>query len=917
MKKSICKKIIAMAVVVIIAATSWFVIRGKLSVWADNSVVAGTTYYNAEELEVYNNGTIDWVNGEKTLKAEDKANVLANIMENKQKLTILEIVPYELASVFQILIPDQEQSDLMASYGEEIFDTFNVYDGDNVRILNSQNGAANNITDDGQPITVYANKVDGVSDSQKLDKAVAIADAVINGYLYTNSTTADEVLSSVNNAIASVGATAEWSTGFSNNNSQSGTDGSVSGEITVQVGDVSSSVSLNQKIFADYKTADLQDYFKASVTRDILTKITDSTTNDEIDEIAQAAVTSAFEKLSMDGYIVDYWWSYCEKTETTGAVNGKIHVDCGFFVMKDWSDYSSYTLQYDISLNDKASYSYSAEIENYYLDRLLEGYEDTSIYEYFSAGNVEVKTVIAGQLTSEDLFNEADPVDIIYVAGYATDLQGHIYRNAFFQQPIADAATAVDFLKNGTADDADELFSTNVYHKVGNEYVEYTFSELISESVWYDSYTKIGNDYVPNELNWTQVKLIMEYIFGGYNTNYKYIYYDDDGTEHSEIQRVSCMYQISAFANSGEVTADNNMAKLYYLLCKTTDQPNTTALDKDIKTYYKDDDYFYKKYFTEKKADGTPYTYDNGITTAAYNDDVDWTLYFSAQGDVKWFFYETTEAVRSQTIVTSLYNMLTAEEQADFNSQLAEKGSLWILNQTKEYYLFLTSWCNDGRYIPYNGVLGLLNRNGVDLLKPYTDQNWSDSGARLPGVENRLDGSNYTTISINNYFLGVDESDFITKPDAMFTTAEFTEGADVNTVAAEMASNENAFVVYMYTSDVQYDNIRINFKANDSNGKLVSGNLTAHYRAQNESGMYVDKTVAVKEYTTDELAGKKEFTDYYDITKDNAELYEAFMNKTLYFTFTVKNEVEGKKKTYTLDDTAYLYFVYRQLKDLD
>ena len=41
------------------------------------------------------------------------------------------------------------------------------------------------------------------------------------------------------------------------------------------------------------------------------------------------------------------------------------------------------------------------------------------------------------------------------------------------------------------------------------------------------------------------------------------------------------------------------------------------------------------------------------------------------------------------------------------------------------------------------------------------------------------------------------------------------------------------------------------------------------------------------------------------------------MNQTLNFTFTVKNEVQGKKKLYTLTDTAYLYFVYRSIKDLD
>lgn len=931
MKKKIYKRITAAALAVLAAAGSGIAVGSKF-ISAGEPGQIGNTYYNAKQLAEYNDGLTDWVNGEKVLKAEDKANVLVNIMENKQKLTILEIVPYELASVFGILVPDEEQSQIIEAYGDEIFRDFSILNGDaqysDVRYLNT-NSNNNNIADDEQPITVYSSRISGLSDEQKLEYACTAAQAVADAFLYTNSTTADDVLNAVQSAVGS-DAAAAWSAAgsFSKVNSQPGTDGTVSGEIDISVGEMSESVIINGIIVDEYQVDDIQEYIKACVTREILLNVNEETSESEVSSIVRNAAQTAFDDLNMDTsvcnlVIQDWYGPTYSKTDATAYEDGNIRIGFTFNIAvyihhEHYDETQNNETEFitDVKIN-KATYDYTAEISNYYLERLLEGYEDTDIYRYYSSGNIEVRTVVGGQLTYDDLYSESDPVDIIYVAGYATDLKGHIYRNAFFQQPVEDAETAVNFMKNGDAEAADELFDTNVYHIVDGEYVEYTFSELVDNQVWYDSYSKVGSQYVPNELSWNSVKLIMEYVFGEYNTNYKHVYYDDDGTEHSQIQRVSCMYQVSAFARSGSAAADNNMAKLYFLLCKTTDQPDTTALDKDIKTYYRDPDYFYKKYFSETKDDGTPYTYENGVTTAAYNGDVNWTVYYSAQQDVKWFLFEVTDATKLSERAASLFDRLTSEELADFNSQLASDGSMWILNDTMDYYLFLTSWCNDGRYIPYNGVVGLFNRNGVDLLKPSTDMNWSDSGARLPGVTNRFDSDDYTTISINNYFLGIDETDFITKPDALFTDAEFGMDSDVNSVNAEMASNRNAFVVYMYESGVYYDDITINYRAADSNGKLVSGVLAAHYKVL-EDGMYTDKTVTVKEYDEALLAGRTEFTDYFVIDRETQpELYDAFMNKTLSFTFTVQNETEGKNKVYTLSDTAYLYFVYRQLKDLD
>lgn len=935
MKKKLYKKVVAVTLAALTIAGSAIFIANSARTKADDGSEIGNSYYDKALIAEYNDGNIDWVNGERTLQAEDKANVLTSIMKNKQKLTVLEIVPYELASVFDILIPNDSQKTTIESYGDEIFNKFYAqYDSDgkynNIRYLNSQNGNANNITDDGQPITVTAIKKSGTSDTQRYEKAVTAVDVSLAAYKYTNSTTADDIIKALKKEVNDSSIKLEWSSEvpFSKTNSNGTTDGTVTGEIVVTLGDMSGNVPVAGTIVADYDVKAIQNHVRNGIIKGLKLNVTEDSSDDDIKAVIQSVAQTAYDELglSADNYKLDVetgWYGpYISRTKATMYADGNISVRYMFSIGTKNTGDSWYTdnrtdqFTVDIKLN-KPAYDYTAEIQSYYLDRLLDGYENTNIYKYFAAGNVEVKTVVAGQLTYADIYNEADPVDIIYVAGYATDLKGHVFRNAFFNQPLADAQKAVEFMKSGDASMADELYRTNVYYKSGDEYKEYTFSELISNKVYYDSYSKVGDEYVCNELSWNSVKLLMEYIFGEHNTNYKHVYYDDDGTEHTEIQRVSCMYQISQFAGSGSVTASNNMAKLYYLLCKTTDQAGTTTLDKDIKTYYRDPDYFYKKYFSETKEDGTPYTYDNGVTTAAYNGNVNWTLQFSAQEDIKWFLFEVNSATKTSDAVSKFYSRITAEQKSDFDSILSRDGSAWILGNTRDYYLFITSWCNDGRYIPYNGVVGLLNRNGVDLLKPYTDQNWSDSGARLPGVEKRFDGNNYTTISINNYFLGIDETDFIVKPDAAFTDADFALNGNTENIPVQMAANENAFVIYMYESGISYDDIVIRYKAYDEKAKMVSGVLTANYKAL-DGGKYTDKSVVVKTYEKADIYGHTDFSDSFTINKtDQPELYEAFMNKSLSFTFTVKNEVQGKKKLYTLTDTAYLYFVYRSIKDLD
>ena len=138
MRRELYKRIVAVTLAAMtIAGSAVFIGRSTRTKAGDGSEI-GTSYYDKAMVAEYNDGNIDWVNGERTLQAEDKANVLTSIMRNKQKLTVLEIVPYELASVFDILIPDEGQKSTIEAYGDEIFNKFNLqYDPtgkyDNIR----------------------------------------------------------------------------------------------------------------------------------------------------------------------------------------------------------------------------------------------------------------------------------------------------------------------------------------------------------------------------------------------------------------------------------------------------------------------------------------------------------------------------------------------------------------------------------------------------------------------------------------------------------------------------------------------------------------------------------------------------------------------------------------------------------------
>ena len=133
----------------------------------------------------------DPVNGEKALKIQEKANVLANICDNKEKLTVLEIVPYSLASQYSAYIPSQEHKNIIKSYGNELFSAYGQ--GGSVLKLADKSkmpGGADNITT--HAITSDLYNPWGL-DRDNLKENVDMQDSIMTNYIVSELTSTNAV----------------------------------------------------------------------------------------------------------------------------------------------------------------------------------------------------------------------------------------------------------------------------------------------------------------------------------------------------------------------------------------------------------------------------------------------------------------------------------------------------------------------------------------------------------------------------------------------------------------------------------------------------------------------------------------------------------------------------------------------------
>lgn len=796
-KKRIGKRVLAAVLAVTVCAVGFIGFLNREKVMALFGVdkaaglVSGLTDEEAAKFYAsYTRATLDMVNGEVVLTADRKANVLTNIYRNKEKLTILEIVPYELASVYNVLIPTQEQKEKIEAYGKEIFDTFDA------------------------PFRVDPLEyIDGMTwDEQYRD---------LNARLLTSGSRSQD-----------------WESGK---------------------------------------------WYEVSYSK-------------KYSQGAANVIASQFQPIEL---------------------------------------YRS---------GDEGSYDYSVFMPNYYIANLLTGYEETRLFDYFANhDNIEVKTVVPGQVTASELQQillgtdngSNDPVDFIYIGGYAVSNygeSGNIYRNVFFKEDVpsdeAGRQKMVSFAQSGAgADD----FHTDVYRADGTEY---KVSELVSEKVWYNSYSKDADgNLVSNDLEWNEVEMLMNYIFGNYNRNCVHV--DESGNKQQ--QRVSCEFQVATLSEGIFCTdsngCDNNIGKLYYLLCKTSDQASDeegctldstkgytsihhTAADKsthtpyfDISTYYGADNYFLKGNGFDTV---NTVTNSNGVQTATYNGSAYWKFNFADR-----------QGVYTGNVEDSDFQSL--EEDYSYEISKVANGEIYpnVNASMKEYELFYLHMVFNGRFAVYNGMLGVDAASAGNLLNFGLSHAWGEGGWRNKISHQRLDlavGENFMDqFNIVNYLLGVDETDFIIKPDAYFTGIElgYTDGDVIKEV--EQGADRNAFFAYLYDDDFKYDasdnviypdTVKIKYAADDESKHMTGGVLKAYKLNGTELA-----TLAT--YTEADLLDLETLEADYDISAADTEVYQAFMDGNIYFTFTIENKTTIKGVEKVFSDTAYLYLKHRNMFELD
>ena len=196
---------------------------------------------------------------------------------------------------------------------------------------------------------------------------------------------------------------------------------------------------------------------------------------------------------------------------------------------------------------------YTVNYPNFFLEEFLNGYNNPQALSYFSK-NTEIRTVVAGKLTEEDLKD----VSLIYISGTVEDPQ-LVYFNEYIDGVIDETAT-----NQGSVPE-----TTGAYSKDGNgNFIEYKPGE--SGNIWYDCYVKDDEgNYISSDMKWDMVDKLVRYIYSG--------------TIYTDKKPVPCII------NYGNPKSKNcNVHKLSNILFKTTDEEGSkyTNAGGSVDTYY-------------------------------------------------------------------------------------------------------------------------------------------------------------------------------------------------------------------------------------------------------------------------------------------------------------------------------------------
>lgn len=203
---------------------------------------------------------------------------------------------------------------------------------------------------------------------------------------------------------------------------------------------------------------------------------------------------------------------------------------------------------FDISYDSKKD-EYSVSYPNNFINNLVDSVEDRAVYNYL-VENIEVRTVVAGELTEKDL----EDVSLIYVSNYVQDPEVVNFNRLIDGDIIAGELNSIAGIER-----------IGVYEKSDDSYKELTVNDI--PSVWYDSYIKDSEgNYISNDMSWDMVEKVVEYIYAG--------------NAYTEGQPIPSIINYGTPVNKSA-----NVYKLMNLMIKTSNEEN--AEFNGMSTYYK------------------------------------------------------------------------------------------------------------------------------------------------------------------------------------------------------------------------------------------------------------------------------------------------------------------------------------------
>lgn len=779
----------------------------------------------------------DNYNGERILTIDDKPNLLSNIYRNGKKLTVLEIVPFEAVSSFQMNANPQKFID----YWDY---TFNEGDGF------SQIGFNKTINASGAE---YAAEIyDGNGNLVK---------KVQNYNAKDTATYTDNVYEWINmKFIGGRQIQLDWGGAISDISKHTLSDGSVRYTNTwdgAPGGTVKTeTVKGYHIIYLDNNQQDL------------------------------CPVDYPF-----SGYVVEHY---------TIGLNGRYSIA---------DNEHKFTVTLTRYYDGREEYN-GVETRNYYLDQLMGTLDkDNNLYykfrKYFDE-NMEVITLRPCDLASFDFDSLEDDIDMVYIGGYLSpSINDGGSRQVVRNLMSSDYKISLSDALNNRYDN----YKTGVFYKNSSgKFVEYKYSELINKQVWYDSYSYRNGAYVPNDMDWTTLKKLVNYIYGYNTTKYNYDSYvtvEIQGVTTNRYQKIPCLME----EGKSKQYPDYNMSKLIYMIQKVSDEYGTmdflnfndrkynggsidlvnhTSLRADptvneaFLEYFQEYPNMYRNqlpngqtyngfidfYLEETKPDGTPYYNSAGVTTAVEKTTKNSNWKASGKDVFNDIDYDgtiaiTTTAVKfaaDSTIMYYCYNVKDGAVQKNYNTE-SGRGLYYETRDMEEE--------EDNKIYPF---------------------------------------------AMFKYLIGLDETDVLTAPDCSFEDSY--AGDKLIMDVEKTAAGSNTYATYYeklegITLDAE-GNMIITYKATTDSGKLDKTILkyddvelevhdSAYFTGDRE-------TAAVMEYKVPKSDDKNSL--YYKILNGGKPVQLEAQNLV---TYTKK----GTQVTKNLKATASLYFVGRDIFDLD